>query len=251
MPVCPRCQQEITSSDKFCPHCGHQLREAFPGMNITTEESGITSVPGGGETRAGTDYQVEPGRYVKQGWELFKQYIPGFVGFVLLVLLIQLILQAVGWLGQLVSIIITGPLGAGWYIVSAKLLQRQTVQFGDFFAGFRYFLPLVLYTVVASLLIMLGFVLLIIPGVYLLVSYTFATLLILDRRLDFWQAMETSRKTVQRHWFGIFVFLLLLLLLNLGGALLLGVGLLVTIPWSMCAITVAFHEIFGLQATSY
>jgi hypothetical protein len=37
-------------------------------------------------------------------------------------------------------------------------------------------------------------------------------------------------------------------LLNLGGALLLGLGLLVSVPLSHCILTVAYAEIFGLES---
>jgi len=40
-------------------------------------------------------------------------------------------------------------------------------------------------------------------------------------------------------------------LLNLAGAIALGVGLLVTIPLSFCAVTAAYAEIFGLQTKEY
>lgn len=251
MPVCPQCQREIAPGDRFCSHCGYQLPEDPPGLAAAPEASGINKGLVSREILEVGDYQVKTGYYLKAGWEIFKQNILGFVGFCLLAVLIQVILNSIGWFGQLVSFIIAGPLWAGLFVVSAKLCQHQATQFGDFFAGFRYFLPLLLYNLVASLLVLVGLILLVVPGIYLIVGYTFATLLILDRRLDFWPAMETSRKTVQRQWFGIFGFLLVLLLLNLGGIILLGVGLLVTGPWSICAITVAFDDIFGLKATSY
>ncbi|MBW1917550.1 MAG: zinc-ribbon domain-containing protein [Deltaproteobacteria bacterium] len=252
MPVCPRCQQEVPAGDKFCPHCGYQL-EVAASSSPGGPEASTPATPGAEpETIIVSDYQVKPGYYLKTGWEIFKQNIPGFVGFTVLVFLIPMVLIGLlGRFGQLIHLIISGPLSAGWFVVSAKLVQRQPTQFSDFFAGFHYFLPLLLYTIIGAVLISLGFVLLIIPGIYLFVGYTFAALLILDRRLDFWPAMESSRKTVHRQWFGFFVFILALVLLNLGGALLLGIGLLVTIPWSLCAITVAFDDIFGLKATSY
>jgi hypothetical protein len=40
-------------------------------------------------------------------------------------------------------------------------------------------------------------------------------------------------------------------LLNLAGALLLGLGLLVTIPVSFCTLTVAYADLFGLEAKEY
>ncbi|MEJ2671152.1 MAG: hypothetical protein P8168_02900 [Deltaproteobacteria bacterium] len=99
-----------------------------------------------------------------------------------------------------------------------------------------------------SLLIAIGMIFLIIPGIYLTVSYLFASCLVVDRRMDFWPALELSRRTVTPLWFGFFAFLLLLILINLAGALLLGIGLLASIPISFCAVTVAYHDLFGFQS---
>jgi uncharacterized membrane protein len=76
----------------------------------------------------------------------------------------------------------------------------------------------------------------------------FASYLVIDRRLDFWPAMELSRRTVNPRWFGYFALVLLVALLNLAGALALGVGLLVTIPLSFCAVTAAYADLFGFQS---
>jgi uncharacterized membrane protein len=80
-----------------------------------------------------------------------------------------------------------------------------------------------------------------------LAFYLFAPLLIVERRLDFWPAMEMSRKTVQRRLVEVFAFIALLSLINLAGALLLGVGLLITVPWTWCTLTAAYADIFGLE----
>jgi len=81
------------------------------------------------------------------------------------------------------------------------------------------------------------------PGIYLGVAYSFTTALIVDRKFDFWEAMETSRKVISKRWFSFFGFVLVLVLINIVGALLLGVGLL-------CAIAAAYQDILGLSATS-
>jgi uncharacterized membrane protein len=179
---------------------------------------------------------------------LFKKYPGGFVGFFLIYLVIQILLNYAGRIGWLASLVIGPPMMMGNFIVSAKLLQEQAVNFSDFFSGFQFFLPLLLLTLVSSILVSLGFILLIIPGVYLAVSYLFAALLVIDRRLDFWPALELSRRTVTPRWFTFFAFCLLLLLVNVAGALLLGLGLLVSVPLSVCAVTAAYADIFGLQS---
>jgi uncharacterized membrane protein len=188
------------------------------------------------------------GDYFKTGWGLFKLYPGGFVGFFLLYVVIQLALNKISYLGLLASAAVSTPLLMGNFIVSAKLLQGQTPEFRNFFDGFQHFVPLLLLTLVTSLFISIGTALLIIPGVYLAVAYLFASNLVVDRRLDFWPAMELSRRTVTPQWFSYFAFVLLLVLLNLAGAVALGVGLLVTVPLSFCTVATVYADVFGLHA---
>jgi hypothetical protein len=53
---------------------------------------------------------------------------------------------------------------------------------------------------------------------------------------------------VHPRWFSFFAFFLVFVLINLGGALLLGLGLLVTVPFTSCAWVAAYADIFGLQS---
>jgi len=48
-----------------------------------------------------------------------------------------------------------------------------------------------------------------IPGIYLIVAWIFAIPLAADKSLDFWTAMELSRKTVNRQWISIFLLLII------------------------------------------
>lgn len=225
MPYCPHCNGMVEENAAICPSCGQPLTAPKP------------VIPGA---------LVQPGKYLRGGWELFKLYPGGFVGFALVFLIIQGILSYLPRVGGLISLALTAPLGAGFFVVSAKLMQGRTPDFQDFFTGFQFFVPLLLLSVVSALLIIVGFILLILPGIFLMVCYLFSSMLVIDRHLDFWPAMELSRRTVQAQWFGFFVFLLLLVLINLGGAALLGIGLLISLPVSACAVAAAYAEVFGL-----
>lgn len=236
MPYCPECGHQLTGSEPNCPACGQVLDSPPPLLE--------PSPPG-------TPESLPLGDYFKTGWGLFKQYPGGFVGFCLLNFLIQATLHAMPYVGAVAAAVVGTPLFMGNFIVSAKLLQGQTPEFRDFFAGFQFFWQLLLLSLATGLFIVIGTILLIIPGVYLFVAYLFASYLVVDRRQDFWPAMELSRRTVNPRWFGYFAFTLLLVLLNLAGALLLGLGLLVTIPLSFCVVTAAYAKIFGLQSKEY
>ena len=233
MPYCPECGNQLTGSVSHCPACGQPTDSPLPIL-----EPSPPRVP----------ESLPLGDYFKTGWGLFKQFPGGFVGFCLLYLLIQAALHSISYLGAVASFVVSTPLLMGNFIVCAKLLQGQQTDFKDFFSGFQYFLPLLLLSLIAGLFIGIGTLLLIIPGIYLIVAYMFASYLVVDRGLDFWPAMELSRRTVNPRWSGYFAFALLVVLLNLAGAVALGVGLLVTIPLSFCAVTVLYAEIFGLHA---
>lgn len=191
-------------------------------------------------------YTFKTGQYISRGWNIFTKHGGLFVGFFLLAILINGVLIKIESLQPgliFIRLLINPPLVAGFYIVALEAFKEKSVEFGDFFKGFEKFVQLNLLNYVMLIILLLGLVLLLIPGIYLSIAYGLALPIILDNNLNFWAAMESSRKIVTKHWSEFFLFSLLLGLINLGGALLLGLGLLVTIPLSSCAIVAAYEDI--------
>lgn len=237
MAKCSRCDEELEAGSLFCGNCGLEVKASGPASVKTPPPSG----PGGDRALRGS--------YLKTGWHLFKQYPGGFIGFTALVLLIHAglgYLPKVGW----TVLLIQYPLIFGFVAVSARLIQGERPQFGEFFDGFRSFLTLLLLGVVSQIFIILGLLLLVVPGIYLMVAFFLAPWFILDRRVGFWEAMRLSRHTVQPHWFELFGLVLLIILINLLGILALGVGLLVTLPVGWCAFTAFFASRVGFHPES-
>ena len=198
-------------------------------------------------------YTVKISQYIGSGWKTFKKNPGGFVGFTLVAILINIAIAIVSQsvpLESFISLLISGPLNAGFLIVAFKILKNRATTFGDFFRGFNNYLPLFLVSLVSSVVIAIGFLLLIIPSIYLAVAYIFALPLVLEKKMNFWDGMEFSRKLISKNWFSFLGFAFVLVLLNLAGVLLLGVGLLVTIPISACAIAAAYADIVGLPPSS-
>ena len=130
-----------------------------------------------------------------------------------------------------------------------KLTQifDEIFDFSDFFRGFNKFLQIFLAYLIGAILIVIGFWLLIIPGIYLAVAYGFSFLFVIEKKLSFWSALEASRKLITKKWFSFVGLGIMLSLLNLAGFLLLGIGLLITIPLSSCIVVAAFEDIVGLN----
>ena len=108
-------------------------------------------------------------------------------------------------------------------------------------------LPLTLTMFLYGLMVMLGFVLLILPGIYLSIAYLLAIPLVVDKGLSPWQALEASRKAITHRWFSVFGFLLLMGLLAVIGTLFLLIGLIWIIPLYMIALGILYRNIFGVS----
>ena len=89
------------------------------------------------------------------------------------------------------------------------------------------------------------FAFLLLPGLYLSLSYSFALPWMVDKKLDIWGAMEVSRQAVTKQWFTIFGVNLSLMLLVIVSAIPMGIGLIWTIPLILIAQGVMYRKIFG------
>ncbi len=189
------------------------------------DDNTVSSAPSIEDIRA-RGYTVKTFEYLRQGWKAFTDNPIGFLGFTLaLTFASQAIPLLAPVVGQLLSIMIQVVMFAGLAIVTWKQSKSGTSVFGDFFPDWATTAQLVWCTIVGLLLIAIGFVFLILPGIYLLVAYTFSYLLIVDRRVGVWQALEGSRRVVNRHWWGVFgLTLVMLFLIGVGG--MIGAGVL-------------------------
>lgn len=176
-----------------------------------------------------------------RGWDLLKADFWPIIGVSALVTVLASIAHS-----AFIGILVTGPLvgGLNWYLL--KKVRGQPAQLADAFAGFSSdFLQLFLGFLVSALLVSLGVILCVIPGIYLAVAWQFMLLLIMDHKLEFWPAMEVSRKVISRHWWGFLGFAIVSGLLNLAGSLCCVVGVFITIPWTLLAFVCLYENRFG------
>ncbi len=190
---------------------------------------------------------IPVGECVQRGWDLAMQNLGPFIGYTLLVLVISLGLAAIPILGWIVSWVISPAMSAGYFTYIRKRIRNEPAVFQDFFEGFQYTGPLFLVGLVGGILMFVGTLLCIIPGLYLALGYMFASFVVVTYKLDFWQALETSRRAVTENLPTMIIFALVMIGINILGALACLVGLVLSIPVSFCASVVAFYMIFGDQ----
>ena len=181
----------------------------------------IPAAPKAIEDLVAHGYSVNLMDYLREGWRNFKRYPTGFLGFAMLFTVVsQGPLAFARIFGQLVSVFVQVIMMAGLAMVVWKQMQRDPIRFGDFFPDWNTAGRLLLCTIIGMLLIVGGLFLFVLPGIYLLVAYTFSYMLIVDRGYSAWQALEASRRVVNRNWWKVAGLTGLMLILMVGGVML-------------------------------
>ncbi|MBU1085854.1 MAG: hypothetical protein ABIJ43_00955 [Candidatus Beckwithbacteria bacterium] len=112
------------------------------------------------------------------------------------------------------------------------------------------FIPFLLASIFYSLIVIAGTILLIIPGIILALKYQFFSYLIIDQNLTPKQAIKQSGIITQSHKLQLFWLMLLLILINLGGALFFLIGLIFTIPMSLLIMAYTYRELNPAKVAS-
>jgi uncharacterized membrane protein len=197
---------------------------------------------------------------VRFGWETFKKRPWFFVGSGLVIGLAYvgagLIISAINGLlssapdqstviGSLVNLLLGTLISIG---VTAFYLNAHdnpdTVGLASLWHP-RPFLNFLAASVVVGLAIGAGFILLIVPGIIFALMFMFTTFIVVDREAGPIEAMKESKRITHGYKWPLLGFIFVLALINLLGALALGVGLLVSVPVSTLALVHAYRTLGG------
>jgi len=88
-----------------------------------------------------------------------------------------------------------------------------------------------------------------IPVVYLSINWQFVLPLIVDKRMNFWAAMQASWKMVHKHWWHVLGLTVVVGLINIAGLCACCIGALFTAPIGIGAMMSAYETIFGKSRT--
>lgn len=206
-------------------------------------------------------FSIKPA--IRFGWETFKKRPWFFVGATAIVALAYAIVGSVtsgidaGVAGSVDERTVVGGV-VNWLLttlvsmgVTAFYLKAHDDTDGVTLASLwhpRPFWKFFAASFLWGLAIVLGLILLIVPGVIVGLMFMFSTVIVIDRELGPIEALKESARITYGHKWTLFGFALLLMLLNIAGALVLVVGLLVSVPVSSLAFMQAYRTLAGKTA---
>jgi uncharacterized membrane protein len=122
------------------------------------------------------------------------------------------------------------PLIAGMMMMALQHTRGESITFKSMFNYYHLTAKLALAGILIYIMTIIGLLLFILPGIYLSVAYVFTVILIVDKDMDVWEAMEYSRKAVGQRWFKVGGVMSLLGLIMFFGILALGIGMIWAVP---------------------
>lgn len=170
----------------------------------------------------GSRYELHPGQSFPTNWTQLQPFLGWFTPTLIVA---GLILAALFFL-------IRSVLSYGADLMFIQAVRDEKPEIKNLFIGFmNRYVPIVLSNLLVILLTIAGFVALIIPGIIIACRLAFVSYLVMDKKMDAFEAIETSWKITRGHGLTIFGLAILSGFIFIGGLLLLIVGVFPALIW--------------------
>lgn len=150
--------------------------------------------------------------------------------------LLSFAVQIAGWILQMA--VTLGLIG-----VALRLHDKKRVEYKNLFDYFALIIPYFLGSIIYSVIVVVGLILLIVPGIIWGIKFRYFTYFMVDKKMDPFRALSASSRITQGVKWQLFFFGLVIALINIAGALLFLAGLLFTIPLSMMAEVYVYRKL--------
>ena len=190
------------------------------------------------------------------GWKNTTGRFWFFVGIVLIIFGVSVLPGIVfGWLAKLFDLpllslvgtsignIFSLIVGLGFLRIVLDVHDGREVKTGQLFSEYRLFFKYFVGAILYSLIILVGLLLFIIPGIIWAIKFQFFTYALVDKKLGPIAALKESANITRGVKWNLFIFDILVVLVNMLGFALLLVGLFITIPLTAFATVFLYRKL--------
>lgn len=193
--------------------------------------------------------ELDVGTALSYGWRKFQQYAGPLLVIVLIVVVVQLAFSllrltadgiAIQFLWSIVGFLVGQIVMLGVYRAALLVTQGVSPDPGKAFNLDRlgdYVIASVLYSIAVGI----GLILCIIPGLILAVLFAFYPYFVLDQHKGAVESLSASWQLVSANFGSVLGLLVVAFLLFILGAILCGVGLLVTAPVALLMVAYGYR----------
>jgi uncharacterized membrane protein len=191
------------------------------------------------------------------GWETLRNnavfFLKLFVVLIFLSILPAIAFGKIGELGgtamvipmQFLNLVWQSVIGMGFLKICLKLHDSQPVEIPDLWSCLPRILDYVVVKIAVMFIVAAGLILLIIPGIIWALQFYLSSYLVIDKEAGVITALKGSSAITRGAKWELGLFATALLGLNFAGAILLGIGLMITIPLSVLATVYVYRKLLA------
>lgn len=146
---------------------------------------------------------------------------------------------------EIVVVFIVAPLISGLYMMGANHARGVKTTVFSLFKYIPLIFVLALTQLVNSIIVQLGLMLLIVPGIYLWMATSFSLLLVVDKSLTPLSAIVLSCKVFNAYWYPLTGLFLVMALLFVTVPFTLGLSLIWIMPLYFSLVGLLYEELIG------
>jgi uncharacterized membrane protein len=244
---CPQCGTPATASDRFCRTCGGPLTEATIGM----PRDEMLAQGMGADPRA-TDFGV--GDAIGFGWRTTLKSLPLLIGLTIGAVVIRVIQTLVvsaltgdrasyQLLDQLVSLATNTFIGIVFVTMGLKLYDGEPITTDSLMSRMNVFLSYLGTSILYGLIVFVGFLLLIVPGIIWAIKFGFSFEFVVDKGYSPMDALRASSRATSGFKWTLFGLGLASFGIIILGLIALVVGILVAAPVVFLAWIFAYRRL--------
>jgi uncharacterized membrane protein len=188
------------------------------------------------------------------GWKTFKARPWLFVGTIIIYAAVQFVLALIeGILPEFISFFVSLAAGTllavGFMSLYLKAHDNlSAASFKDLWNP-KPFWQYLVTSVIMAVIVILGLLALIVPGIILALALSMAPYIVIEKRVWTMTALKESWRMTKGSWLKLLLLGVVITLMNFVGMLLLMIGLLVTAPISMLAMVHVYRTLSGTSVS--
>lgn len=171
---------------------------------------------------------------VLEAWEAVKANIwvlvGLYVGYIIISYTLSFLLAKIALLSLILSFILTGLFSLGYLRNIFQALDGEEPQFSAYGQESRKLGKYLAASILFSVIVVIGFIVFIIPGIYLALRLQFFLAFIIDEDCGIIESLKRSWEMTKDQVLPLFILCLVMLVIGIIGTLLLGIGVFVAIP---------------------
>ena len=166
------------------------------------------------------------------------------IGTMVVYQLVSIVPTLIPYIGDILGFLLTGPLMFGITKFAIQLSRRENPELEQIFDGFKNFGKNLLSYFLIILFFFLWSLLLVIPGLIALFSYSLTFYLLVEEpHLTPMEAIKKSSAMMNEYKWHLFTLFLWFLLLSLGCILTLGIGFFWLLPYLQISLARFYEEV--------